>query len=263
MDSGFTNKVALITGAGSGIGQTLAIAFAEQGVRVAINDVNRDGIEQTVKLVEERGGIAVPVPCDVSQLDDVQKMVKQVEERWGSIDILVNNAALLLKQLPFLETDPKDCTREIKVTLYGAMHCSRAVLRGMVARQSGKIVNIVSDAGRVGQEREVAYSAAKGGVIAFTKSLAREVGRHNINVNAVSPAATNTPMREQLLEKLAEKLGREAILQREEKIRRAYPLRRIGERKDVANAVLFLASDSASHITGQILSVNGGYSMVG
>ena len=127
----------------------------------------------------------------------------------------------------------------------------------------GKIINVVTDAARVGQEREVSYSSAKGGVVSFTKSIAREVGRHNINVNAVSPAATNSPMRLAAVAKLKEKLGEQKVLEREEKIKRNYPLRRIGEQEDVTNAVLFLASDSARHITGQILSVNGGYAMPG
>jgi NAD(P)-dependent dehydrogenase (short-subunit alcohol dehydrogenase family) len=133
----------------------------------------------------------------------------------------------------------------------------------MVERRYGKLVNIVSDAARAGQEREVNYSAAKGGVLAFTKSIAREVGRHNINVNAVSPAATDTPLRQGLLRKLAERIGDPAVQEREEKVRRAYPLKRIGAAEDVSNAVLFLASDAARHITGQVLSVNGGYSMIG
>lgn len=263
MNFGYAGKVALITGAGSGIGQTLAVAFAKEGAKVAINDVDEAGLAATALLVREQSDEAVAAAWDVSRVDDVQRAVAQIQQECGAIDVLVNNAAVMLNNTAFVEADPKSCAREIEVALFGTLNCARAVLPGMVARRAGKIVNIVSDAGRVGQEREAAYSAAKGGVIAFTKSLAREVGRHNINVNAVSPAATDTPLRRQMLERIAEKIGREAMIEREEKIRRAYPLRRIGEREDVANAVLFLASDLAKHITGQVLSVNGGYAMVG
>ena len=200
MNLGYAGKVALITGAGSGIGQTLAVAFAKEGAKVALNDVDEAGLAETASLVREQGGAAVAAAWDVSRVDDVQRAVAKIQEECGAIDVLVNNAAVMLNNTAFVETDPKSCAREIEVALFGTLNCSRAVLPGMVARRAGKIVNIVSDAGRVGQEREAAYSAAKGGVIAFTKSLAREVGRHNINVNAVSPAATDTPLRRQMLD---------------------------------------------------------------
>jgi 2-hydroxycyclohexanecarboxyl-CoA dehydrogenase len=129
----------------------------------------------------------------------------------------------------------------------------------MIAKTSGKIVNIVTDAARAGQERQVNYSAAKGGVISFTKSIATEVGRHNINVNAVSPGATNSPMRQAMLREMVAKVGEQKMLEREEKVKRAYPLRRIGEPEDIANMVMFLCSESARHVTGQIVSVNGGF----
>jgi NAD(P)-dependent dehydrogenase (short-subunit alcohol dehydrogenase family) len=175
----------------------------------------------------------------------------------------VNNAALLLNHGLFIETDPESCDREIKVILYGTMNCTRAVLPGMIGRRYGKIVNIVTDAARVGQERQVNYSAAKGGVISFTKSIAREVGRHDINVNAVSPGATNSPMRMEMLRQLQESIGAQKAAEREERVKRAYALRRLGEPDDVANAVVYLASDAGRHITGQILSVNGGYACLG
>jgi len=169
----------------------------------------------------------------------------------------------LLTHELFLETKPEDCDKEIKVTLYGAMNCARAILPGMAKRKFGKMINIVTDAARVGQERQCNYSAAKGGVISFTKSLAKEVGRDNINVNAISPGATNSPMRQEMLRELTEKIGAEKAAEREEKVKRAYALRRIGESEDIANTVVFLASEAARHITGQILSVNGGFAMVG
>ncbi len=263
MDLGLGGKVVLITGAGSGIGQALALAFAQEGAVVAVNDVTAERAQETVALVGKAGGEALAAACDIGDLDAVTAAFGKVAAAHGAIDVLVNNAALLAHHAPFLETSPSDWDREIKVILYGTLNCSRTVLPGMVERRWGKIVNIATDASRVGQEREVTYSAAKGGVVSFTKSLAREVGRHNINVNAVSPGATNTPLRNKLLEELAVKIGEEGMKAREEKVKRAYPLRRIGEPDDVSRAVLFLASDAARHITGQILSVNGGFAMPG
>jgi 2-hydroxycyclohexanecarboxyl-CoA dehydrogenase len=261
MELGLADKVVLITGAGSGIGQTLALAFAQEGARVAVNDLAPERTAETVGLIARAGGIGRDASCDISDLDAVRRVLGTLEQVEGRIDVLVNNAALLVAHAPFLETRPEDCDREIQVILYGTLHCSRVVLPGMIARRAGKIVNIATDAARVGQEREVAYSAAKGGVIAFTKSIAREVGRHNVNVNAVSPGATDTPLRRRVLEQLAEKIGADGVREREEKVRRAYPLRRIGEPDDIGRAVLFLASDAARHITGQVLSVNGGFAM--
>jgi 2-hydroxycyclohexanecarboxyl-CoA dehydrogenase len=252
----------LITGAGSGIGRTMALAFAAEGALVAVNDLAPERVEETVALVATQGGQALAAPADVSSLAAVTGMVASLAERGMAVDVLVNNAAIVLASAPFLETRPEDCEREIQVILLGTMHCTRAVLPAMVERRSGKIVNIVTDAARVGQEREVSYSAAKGGVLSFTRSIAREMGRHNINVNAVSPAATDTPLRRGLLQKLAERIGEAAVEEREAKIRRAYPLRRIGAAEDVSDAVLFLASERARHVTGQVLGVNGGFAML-
>lgn len=263
MDLGLAGKVVLVTGAGSGIGQSIALAFAEEGARVIVNDRTHEHCVDTLELLERCGSEGTAAPFDVSRPDDVMQTVAMLEGRLGCVDILVNNAAVMLGNLPFIEKDPLDAEREIMVSLFGTLHCSRAVLAGMIARQYGTIINIVSDAGRVGQENEVAYSTAKGGVMSFTKSLAREVGRHGVNVNAVSPAATNTALRKEMLARLAEKIGEGGVSEREEKVRRAYPVRRIGEPEDTASAVLFLAGGLARHITGQILSVNGGYAMPG
>ena len=260
MDLKLAGKTALVTGAGSGIGQTIALAFAREGVIVAVNDITEERVGETTRMIEAQGGRSIAAACDISSLEAVTAMLSSLPQ---PPEILVNNAAVLLASAPFLETRLEDCEREIRVILMGSMNCTRAVLPAMIERRWGKVVNIVSDAARAGQEREVNYSAAKGGVLAFTKSIAREVGRHNVNVNAVSPAATNTPLRQNLVRKMTERMGEQAVAEREEKIRRAYPLKRIGETDDVANAVLFLASDAARHITGQVLSVNGGYTMIG
>ncbi len=263
MDLDLGGKTVLITGSGSGMGRHMALGFAKEGAKIAVNDINGDAVAETVKMVTDAGGTAHDATADITDLDTVKDMIAGAESALGGIDILVNNAALLTEHTLFLETDPDACAREIAVILGGTMNCARAVLPGMIERTSGKIVNIATDAARVVHEREVKYSAAKGGVISFTKSIAKEVGRHNVNVNVVSPGATNSPMRIGLQEGLRQKLGDEAWKAREAKVMRLYPIRRIGEMEDITNAVLFITSDAARHITGQVLSVNGGFAMVG
>lgn len=263
MDLGLKGRVALITGSGRGIGQRMSLTFATEGACIAVNDVKSEDIEETIKVVKNSGGEAISAQCDITNLAAVQDMVSKVEARYGRIDILVNNAAVRVTSEMFLDTKPENCDKEIKVALYGTMNCCRAVLPGMIKRQFGKIINIATDAARVGQERECSYSAAKGAVMSFTKSLAKEVGRHNINVNAVSPGATNAPMRHERIQRLIAEIGEQKVAEREEKVKRLYALRRIGEPEDIANTVVYLASEPARHITGQILSVNGGYAMVG
>ena len=262
MELGLSGKRALVTGAGSGIGRSIALALAAEGAVVAVNDVNEAGIAQTVDAIRAAGGEASACPFDITDLALVQSRVDALAAG-GAIDILVNNAALLVGHAPFMETAPESWRREIDVILFGTLNCTRAVLTGMIAAGGGRVVNVISDAARVGQEREVAYSAAKGGVATFTKSIAREVGPAGITVNAVSPAATNSPMRQHALKEIEAKIGAERLAEREQKVKRAYPMRRIGEPEDVAAAVVFLCSSAARHVTGQILSVNGGYSMVG
>jgi len=263
MDLGMKDRVALVTGSGQGIGRTIALGLAAEGMAIAVNDLNPDGIAETVAAIRAAGGRATGVQCDITDLAAVRGMVEKVTAEMGRLDVLVNNAALLLCHELYIDTDPGKCDREIKVVLYGTMNCTRAVLPGMIERKFGKIVNIVTDSARVGHERQCNYSAAKGGVISFTKSIAKEVGRHNINVNAVSPGATNSPMRAGMLRAMTEKIGEAKVAEREEKVKRAYALRRLGEPEDIANTVAFLASSAARHITGQVLSVNGGFAMLG
>ncbi len=257
------DKVVLITGSGGGIGRSMACAFAEEGAHVIINDIDAKGVSATVEEIRKSGAKASGAQCDITQLDAVKAMIGRIEQEHRRVDILVNNAALLVAHEMFVDTNPSDCDREIKVILYGTMNCTRAVLPGMIERKFGKIVNIVTDAARVGQERQCNYSAAKGGVISFTKSLAKEVGRHNININAISPGATNSPMRAEMLRQLRESVGEAKAAEREEKVKRAYALRRIGEPEDISNAAIFLSSSLGRHITGQVLSVNGGFAMMG
>ena len=258
MNFNFQNKNILVTGSGSGIGRAIAMSFAVEGANVIVNDIDKNKAVQTINLINEAGCQASMSVFDVTNIEEVEEAFRHL-----SVDILINNAATVPENSLFLNTPPESCDRDIQVSLYGTMNCCRAALPGMIERSFGRIINIVSDAARAGQAREVSYSAAKGGVISFTKSLAREVGEHHITVNALSPAATNTPLRQELLKQIALQIGEEKLQIREEKIRRLYPVRRIGEVSDVSNYVMYLASDYAQFITGQIISVNGGYLMPG
>lgn len=263
MDLQLSGKVALVTGGGAGIGQAIAATLAAEGARVAVNDLTEEGCAETLAQIKHIQGTCQAAPFDVSRPEAVAAGVAAIERDFGAVDILVNNAAVMIANVAFLESQSDQWEREIRVALFGTLHCSRQVLAGMTARRYGRIINIVSDAARVGQEKEVAYSSAKGGIISFTKSLAREVGPDGITVNAVSPAATDTPLRRAMLERNAVRFGHEKVAAREEKIRRAYPTRRIGQPQDTASLVAFLASAVAGNITGQISSVNGGFTMPG
>ena len=262
MELGLRNKVVVVTGSGQGIGQTIAVEFAREGAKVAVNDLNKERTLETIRQIEEAGESAIAAPFDVADFEAVRGAMALVEKELGPVEILVNNAAVLVPKL-FIESTPEDWDREIKVILYGSLNCTRAVLDGMIERQEGKIVNIASDAARVGQARDTYYGAAKAGVIALAKSLAKEVGRYNINVNCLSPGATDSPMRQEVERLAREKLGEEAFAERQKKILRLYPLRRIGRPEDIANMVLFLSSDVSRQITGQVVSVNGGFAMPG
>jgi len=256
-------KNVLVTGGGRGIGRSIALAFAAEGANVLVNDTNLKGAEETAALVLKHGVRALPIVCDISSLTSVLEMSKITFANFDRLDVLVNNAAVRKTHTFFIETDPLDCDLEFKVAVFGTMNCCRAFLPSMIKNSFGKIINIGTDAARVGQERECNYSAAKGAILSFTKSLAKEIGRNNINVNAVSPGATNAPMRQERIELLKKEIGEVRVAEREEKIKKLYALRRIGEPEDVANTVVYLASEPARHITGQVISVNGGFAMVG
>jgi 2-hydroxycyclohexanecarboxyl-CoA dehydrogenase len=240
---------ALVTGAARGIGAGIARALAAAGARVALADVAADSVRETAEGLGKRG---LAIVMDVSDARSVRAGVAEAEARLGPLDVLVNNAGVDTIA-PFIESSEAVWDRLWAVNLKGTLLTTRAVLDGMIARKRGRIVSIGSDAGRVGSTGEAVYSATKGGVIAFSKSLAREVARHGITVNCVCPGPTDTALLEQVRE-YDEKLHAS--------LARAIPLRRLGKPEDVAAAVAFLASDDAAYITGQTLSVSGGLTMV-
>jgi len=244
-------KVALITGAGRGIGRETAHLVAAAGGRVAVVDLAGDSAKTVVAEIEKQRGQAIAVSADVTKPLETARMVEETLRAFGRLDILVNNAARWTVK-PFKDLTPQDYDTDIGIALLGTLHSTRAALDALIKQGSGRIVNVASDAGRVGEPFLTVYSAAKAGVIGFTKALAKELGRYNITVNAVAPGTTRTPGSRDFIDGAGE-----------EKLVKAYPLRRLGEPRDVAGAILFFASDLASYVTGQVLSVSGGYSTAG
>lgn len=251
MDLALKDKAVIVTGAGRGIGERIALTLAEEGCKVAIADINEDEAGQTAEKCRKLGVDALAVKVDVREFDEAKGMVEAVIKEWGGVDILVNDAAAWIPKL-FIDTTPEEWKVEIDVCLYGVLNCTKAVIDHMISRNAGKIISIASDAGRVGEVRQPVYSAAKAGVMGFTKALAKEVGRYGINVNVVCPSMTETaPLKKSFDENPA----------RREKALKFYPLRRLGKPEDIANMVTYLASDRTSWVTGQCWSVNGGYAI--
>jgi 2-hydroxycyclohexanecarboxyl-CoA dehydrogenase len=248
---GLQGKTVVITGGGGGIGGATCRRFGAAGAKVAVLDRNLDAAKVTAA-----GGTALAVACDITRREDVDTAVADVVARLGAIDVLVNNAGWDIFK-PFTKTQPSDWERLIAINLTGALHMHHAVLPGMVARKTGRIINIASDAARVGSSGEAVYAACKGGLVSFSKTIAREHARHGITVNVVCPGPTDTA----LFAEYKEGAGDPAKL--EEAFRRSIPLGRIGRPDDLAGSILFFASDDAGYITGQILSVSGGLTMAG
>jgi 2-hydroxycyclohexanecarboxyl-CoA dehydrogenase len=248
-------KIALVTGAGSGIGRAIACRLANDGARIAVADINLAGAHDTEQMIRTAGGAAVALHVDISQLDAVQNAVRATHDGLGRIDILVNNAGWDRVE-PFIQNSPELWDKVIGINLKGPIHCCRAVLDDMIATGRGKIISISSDAARVGSTGEAVYAACKGGIISFSKTLARELARYKINVNVICPGPTDTPL---LKEVTAGQQGAKII----DAMTRAIPFRRLGEPEEIAAAVAFFASPDSDFITGQVLSVSGGLTMVG
>jgi 2-hydroxycyclohexanecarboxyl-CoA dehydrogenase len=247
-------RTALVTGGARGIGRAIALALANDGRAVAVGDLRLTEAEDTAAAVDAAGGRAAAVALDVTDGASVAEAVERAGEALGPIEVLVNNAGWD-ELRPFLETEEPFWDRVIEVNYKGCLRTTRAVLPAMLDAGWGRIVNIGSDAGRVGSSLESVYAGAKGGVIAFTKTIAREVARSGVTANTVCPGPTRTPMLEAMASDAES--GAKLIASLE----RAVPMRRLGEPEDVAAAVAFLASERAGFITGQTLSVSGGLTM--
>lgn len=262
MDLGLAGKSAIVTGGASNIGRGISLAFAKEGVNLAIADLDTVQAEKTAADALKAGARkAIVIKTDVTNMANVESMVKKVLEDFGRIDILVNNVGFDIPML-FTDSTPDFWDKLIAVNYKGMLNCTKTVLGPMIEQKSGAIVSIGSEAGRIGEFKEAVYAGCKGGVISFSKAIARENGPKGIRVNVVCPGMT-VPTREEIgdqstWQKTLAMFPPDAL----EKIAKTYPLRRVGKAQDVANAVVFLASDAASFVTGQTLSVSGGYSMM-
>lgn len=252
---GLERKRAIVTGAASGIGRAIAERLADEGCSVGIFDIDAERGAEAARAMTSVGERHVQFfATDVTDYDAVRASVAAFESAIGPADILVNNAGWD-RMVNFLDSDPELWRRVVDINLFGPIHLHHAVLRGMAERGVGRVINIASDAGRVGSSGEAVYSACKGGIIAFSKTLARELARRGVTVNAVCPGPTKTPLLESMIADGG--LGERIV----PALERAVPMRRIGEPNDYPGIVAFLASDDAAFITGQTISVSGGLTM--
>ena len=242
------DKVSLITGGGQGIGRAIALLFAGEGSHVAICDVNQDTLKKTAEDIKTKKRDCLTFTADVSKLEQVDGMVNKILDKFGKIDILVNNAGITRDSL-LVRMQEKSWDQVLEVNLKGTFNCARAVAKPMMKARTGKIVNIASIIGIIGNPGQANYAASKGGVIALTKTIAKELASRNINVNAIAPGFIKTAMTDKLSGE-----ARDAML-------KEIPLARFGEQADVANLALFLASDDSSYITGHVIQVDGGMVM--
>jgi len=252
----FDNQTVIVTGGGGGIGGATCRRFGKEGARVAVFDLNLEAAEKVAAVVRAEGGVAQAFKCDITDRASVNAAVVAAEAELGPIDVLVNNAGWDVFK-PFTKTEPAQWDKLIAINLTGALHMHHAVLPGMAIRKKGRIVNISSDAARVGSSGEAVYAACKGGLVAFSKTIAREHARHGITVNVVCPGPTDTA----LFADYKEGAGNPEKLM--EAFTRSIPLGRIGQPDDLPGAVLFFASSDAAFVTGQVLSVSGGLTMNG
>jgi 2-hydroxycyclohexanecarboxyl-CoA dehydrogenase len=269
MDLGLKGKVALVTGSGQGVGREIAKVLAAEGAHVIANDIFQERADAVAKEITDAGNTALGIKADITNLEEVQAMVSHGTEALGPVDILVNNAGVPvpirseeIARTIFIKSVPSEWKLQIDLNIYGWLNCTYSVIHSMVERNTGKILSVISEAGRIGEYNMVVYSGMKAGILGCTKALAREVGRYSINVNCVALGATAH-------EGVKERLDPDATMESSELLRRmvkSYPvgrgLGRIGRPSDPAAAIAFLASDKAPFITGQCLSVSGGFSMV-
>lgn len=250
MDLRLTGKVALVTGGANGVGRAICLALAREGAAIAVNyRSSADEARAVVTEIEAAGGKAIAIGADVSQLEEIKALVAKVVGDFGRLDVLVNNAGVAQRQR-FAETTPADWRRQIDTCLYGAIHCCHEAIPHLERSGGGRIVSLVGDSSRVGESGLSIVAAARAGVIGLTKSLARELGRSGATANVVSLGLVETAH------------DRDWVEANREKLVRLYPLRRLGQPEDVAPLVALLASEHGGWITGQVISISGGYSMV-
>ncbi|MBN9329432.1 MAG: 2-hydroxycyclohexanecarboxyl-CoA dehydrogenase [Comamonas sp. SCN 67-35] len=252
----FKDKTVIVTGGGGGIGGATSRRFAAEGAKVAVYDMNLAAAQKIATEIRAAGGQAAAFQCDITDRAQVDAAVAATQAQLGPVAVLVNNAGWDIFK-PFVKTVPAEWDKLIAINLTGALHMLHAVLPGMVERKYGRVVNVASDAARGGSSGEAVYSACKGGLVALSKTLAREHARHGITVNAVCPGPTDTA----LLAGVAEGARDPAKLI--EAFKSAIPLGRLGQGDDLASAIAFMGSDDASFVTGQVLSVSGGLTMHG
>ena len=242
------NKVAIVTGSRRGIGKAIALALAKAGANIVVSDINLDDCNKLVEEIKAINGNALAVKTDVSNPEDVSQMINLTTEKFGKVNILINNAGIYM-QKSFTDVTEQDFDRTLDINLKGVFLCSKAVVPEMIKQGKGKIINIASIAGQVGFANSSAYCASKGAIINITRELALELAQYKINVNAIGPGVIETDMTKDLLE---DKATKETLLAN-------IPLSRIGKPEDIANAALFLASDNSDYITGITLFVDGGW----
>ena len=240
-------RLAIVTGAGSGIGRAIACLFAAEGARVVIAELDDTTGRQTADSIRDQGGEALSFVTDVADVDSVAKLFAALDQRDWPVDVLVNNAGITESELaPTAEVDDETWNRIMRVHLGGTFYCTREAIRRMATRKQGTIINLGSVAGLAGLPGASAYSAAKGGIISFTKAVSQEVGRQGIRVNCIAPGWIETPVLDHLPKKWRARMSKTT------------PLRRIGQPEEVASVAVFLASSDASFVTGQVISPNGG-----
>jgi NAD(P)-dependent dehydrogenase (short-subunit alcohol dehydrogenase family) len=242
-------KVAIVTGAGQGVGQGIANVLAREGAKVVIADLNQDKAKAAAEFIKSKGGEAMAYAVDVLNMPKVNSMVEATLKTYGDLHILINNAVAPSVNVPFAQSKEQDWDQDLGVGLKGYLICTRAVINHFLKQNYGRIISISSSAGKVGSPNLAAYSAAKGGIIAFTKALARELAKTGVTVNSVAPGAVNTPMQDRLSEEFKAHM------------RSTIPVGRYSEPEEIGETVAFLASDRTSYVTGQVWSVDGGRTM--